>query len=82
MKKIYLYLIVILILMVLGYFLGTKIAGGIGFILAVFGLGKTKRLKEAKERINEAGEDIEATKHDADSALKFFDDFFSDSDSK
>lgn len=82
MKKVYLYLVVIIVLMVVGYFLGTKIAGIIGIILAALGLRKSNKdkLNEAKERVNKAGEDIEAKKHDADSALDFYDDFFADDD--
>lgn len=81
-KKIYIYVLVIIVFLVGLYFLGTRIMAVIGFILAGLGITKSKKdkLKEAKERVNKAGEDIEAKKHDADSALDFYDDFFTDND--
>jgi len=81
-KKIYIYVLVIIVFLVGLYFLGTRIMAVIGFILATLGFTKSqkKKLKEAKDRIDKAGEDIEAKKHDADSALDFYDDFFADDD--
>jgi ABC-type protease/lipase transport system fused ATPase/permease subunit len=78
-KKIYIYILVVVVFLVGVYFLGTRITGAIAFILAALGLAKTKKdqVEKAKERINKAGDDVEAVKHDSDSALKFFDNFFS-----
>lgn len=84
MKKIYLYILIFILLLIIINFLGVKITGIVGLILSAFGLIKYNKneLEEAKERINKAGEDIEATKHDVNTALDFFDRFFSGDNSK
>ena len=81
-KKIFVYALVFVVFIVGLWFLGTRIMAAVGFILAALGFTKSqkKKLKEAKDRIDKAGEDIEAKKHDADSALDFYDDFFTDND--
>ena len=78
-KKIYIYILVAVIFLVGVYFLGTKITGAIAFILAALGLVNKKKgqVEKAKERTNKAGDDVETIQHDADSALNFFDNFFS-----
>ena len=81
MKKIYLYLIVAVIIILIGIFFGTKIAGLLG-IVAGGGAVMQKKKEEALKNVDEAGEKVEATKHDSDSALGLFDDFFSDADSE
>lgn len=81
-KKLYIYVLAFAVFLVGLYFLGTRIIGVVGTILVALGIGKIKKngLDEAKKNIDKAGEDIEAKQYDADSALEFFDDFFSDSD--
>jgi len=81
-KKIFVYALVFVVFIVGLWFLGARIMAAVGFILATLGFTKSqkKKLKEAKDRIDKAGEDIEAKKHDADSALDFYDDFFADDD--
>jgi len=80
--KIVLYIIIGVVFALLFYYAGAKIAGIIGAILAALGIIKTnkQRHKEAQIRIDKAGEEYEAKKHDADSALDMYDDFFSDDD--
>lgn len=54
MKKIYIYIAVVIVLMVVGYFLGTKLAGIVGGILAIFGLGTRKLKKESAQVMDQA----------------------------
>ena len=78
-NKIWYYVAVVVILLVLGYWLGSEFATLIGIVLVFLGLRKSNKdkLKDAQDNIKEAGEDIEAKKHDSNSALDFFNDFFS-----
>jgi hypothetical protein len=82
MKKIFFYVIIFVVFIVGLYFLGTRIMAVIGLLLAALGITKKRedKYKEAKNNINKAGENVEAKKHNANSALDFFDDFFSDDD--
>ena len=79
MKKWFALLGVILII-IIGVFIGVKLAGVLGGRALLFGGNKyrEKKKEEAFENIHEAGEDIEATEHDSDSALDMYDNFFSD----
>lgn len=76
-KKLFFYAILVIASIFGVYFLGTRIIGVIGTILVFLGLKEAKGYKRAKKNIDKAGEDIEAKKHDADSALDFYNDFFS-----
>ena len=78
-NKIWYYVAVVIILLVLGYWLGSEFATVVGAVLVFLGLRKSKKdkLKDAQDNIKKAGEDVEAKKHNSDSALDFFDDFFS-----
>jgi len=75
----WIYTAVLVILLILGYWLGSEFAALIGVVLVFLRLRKSNKdkLKAAQNNIDKAGEDVEAKKHDANSALKFFDDFFS-----
>ncbi len=75
-KKIIFYAILVIASIFGVYFLGTKLLGVAGTILIFLGLKEVNNYEKAKKRIEKAGEDIEAKKHDPDSALDFFDDFF------
>ena len=81
-KKLYIYVLVFAAFLIGAYFLGTRVVGVVGAILVALGLKEANGYKKAKENIDKAGEDIENKKHDAVSALDFYDDFFSDSDSE
>ncbi|QTL96577.1 hypothetical protein GM661_00620 [Iocasia frigidifontis] len=61
MKKIYIYIIIAFILLVVGYFLGTKLAGVVAGILAIFGLGTGKIKKESQEIMDRAEAEKEKT---------------------
>ena len=78
-KKFLIYAAVIVILLILGYWLGSEFATVVGAVLIFMGLRRSnkEKLKDAQDNIKKAGEGVEAKKHDSDSALKFFDDFFS-----
>ncbi|MTI60834.1 MAG: hypothetical protein FH762_12835 [Firmicutes bacterium] len=54
MKKLYIYIAVVIALMVAGYFLGIKLAGLAGGILAIFGLGTRKLKKESAQVMDQA----------------------------
>jgi Na+/H+-translocating membrane pyrophosphatase len=84
MRKIVIYALIAFVLILLFYYTGAKIVGVIGGFLVALGIIKTGKQKhdDAKKRIDEAGENIEAKKHDADSALDFYDDFFDDSNGR
>ncbi|MGM0411278.1 MAG: hypothetical protein ACQEQF_11030 [Bacillota bacterium] len=81
--KYILYAVVLIIIMAVGFYFGRGIEAGITSLLIFLGLKKSnkEKLKDAKENINKAGEDIEATEHDSDSALNKLDDIVSDNDS-
>mgnify|MGYP000919720103 FL=1 len=77
-KKLFVYALIVIFTIFGVYFLGTKVIGVIGMVLVALGLKRANNgLDEAKKRIQKAGEGFEAKKHDPDSALDFFDDFFS-----
>lgn len=61
MKKIYIYIIIVVILLVAGYFFGTKLAGVLGGILAIFGLGTRKLKKESQEIMDQAKKEKKKT---------------------
>lgn len=76
MKKIYWYLLIIAGIMIIGYFAGVRIAGILGAIAVLFG-GKSQYDK-AKEKVDKAGDDIEAEHFDnADSAAEYVDNVLS-----
>ena len=77
-KKLIVYALIVIFTILGVYFFGTKGIGVIGIVLEALGLKRGNNgLDEAKKRIQKAGEGFEAKKHDPDSALDFFDDFFS-----
>lgn len=74
-------IIAVIVVIAVGYFIGDKIAGGLGALLMFLGLRKTPqdKIDDAYDNIEEAGDQVEpAKKHDADSALNKFDDYFDD----
>lgn len=66
--------------MAIGFYFGKSIEAGIGALLIFLGLKKSnkEKLKDAKENIDKAGDDINAEKHDSDSALNKLDNILSD----
>jgi len=76
-KKIHIYLLIAVIVIVIGIFFGFRVAG----LLGVIGAGGAT-LKKSKKNIDEAGEDIEAEKFDnADDAANYVDDIFDNDNS-
>lgn len=70
---------VILIIIAVVYYIGNTVGGVVGAILVFLGLRKTPqdKIDKAKENIEKAGDEVgPAKKHDADSALNKFDDYF------
>ncbi len=77
-KKLFVYALIVILTIFGVYFLGAKVIGVIGMVLVALGLKRANNgLDEAKKRIQKAGEGFETKKHNPDSALDFFDDFFS-----
>lgn len=81
MKKIYLYIIIAVIIILVAIFFGARIAGLLGLVVGG-GAAVKKKKEKAQKNIEEAGENIEADKHDSDSALDMYDDFFDNSDNE
>lgn len=76
--KYIIYIVVLIVIMAVGFYFGKSLEAGLGALLIFLGIKKSNKdkLKDAQKNIDEAGEDIEAEKHDTDSALDFFDKFF------
>ncbi len=80
--KYIIYIVILIVIMLVGFYFGKSIEAGIGALLVFLGIRKSNKdkLKDAQKNIDEAG-DVDAKKHDTDSALDFFDKFFGNNDS-
>jgi len=80
LRKIYVYIIILIVILAAGFYFGKTLEAGLGALLVFLGIKKSNKTKreEAQKNIDEAGDKYEGEKHDADSALEFFDDFYDD----